>query len=536
MSVFSVDHLHVRFGGVQAVRGVSFGVEAGKTLAIVGESGSGKSASLLGAAGLLPGSATVEGSALHLGQEILGLPDRDLRRIRGAKIGFVFQDPLSNLHPLKTIGEQIGEAISVHRQIGRREKRERVLALLDDVGIADPQKRISDYPRHLSGGMRQRVMIAIAIALDPGLIIADEPTTALDVTVQAAILELLKRLQEEHGTALIFVSHDLAVVSDIADDVVVMRDGLIVEKAPAGDIYSRPRQDYTRELLGAARLGGQKIYATSRIRQASRPLLAVQGIARSFGSRPVLDQVSFSIGEGEILGLVGESGSGKSTIGRLIAGLDRPDAGSISLKGVEYSRPGSGGGLLQGDLRKSIQVVFQDPYASLNPRRRVEAILSDPFIIHGTFEKADLRERVKQLVSDVELPQDILGRLPSQLSGGQRQRVAIARAIALRPSLIVADEPVSALDITTQAKVLRLLSRLRDKLGVSFLFISHDLGVVGELCDRVIVLEQGQIVEAGRTQQVFERPVHPYTRRLLASIPGRKRMPIDRELEDAIYG
>jgi peptide/nickel transport system ATP-binding protein len=535
MSVFSVDHLQVRFGGVQAVKGISFGVESGKTLAIVGESGSGKSASLLGATGLLPGSTRVEGSVLHYGQEILGLPDKDLRRIRGAQIGFVFQDPLSNLHPLKTIGDQIGEAISVHRRITQREKRERVLALLDDVGIADPQARLSDYPRHLSGGMRQRVMIAIAVALDPGLIIADEPTTALDVTVQAAILDLLKRLQEEHGTALIFVSHDLAVVSDIADDVVVMRDGLIVEKAPAADIYLRPRQDYTRELLGAARFGGPKAYAAGKDRQSARPLIDVQGVARSFGSRSVLDDVSFTIDDAEILGLVGESGSGKSTIGRLIAGLDRPDAGRISLQGRDYSQPGSGS-VLRGDLRKSIQVVFQDPYASLNPRRRIEAILADPFVIHGTADKAELREKVKQLATDVELTHDVLDRLPAQLSGGQRQRVAIARAIALRPSLIVADEPVSALDITTQAKVIRLLARLRDRLGVSFLFISHDLGVVGELCDRVIVLERGQIVEAGRTQQVFERPAHDYTRRLLASIPGRKRLPAEAELKGVNYG
>ena len=535
MSVFSVDHLRVRFGGVQAVKDVSFDVDAGKTLAIVGESGSGKSASLLGATGLLPGSTTVEGSVLHRGEQILGLPDKDLRRIRGAEIGFVFQDPLSNLHPLKTIGEQIGEAISVHQKITRNEKRERVLALLDDVGIADPQARFSDYPRHLSGGMRQRVMIAIAIALDPGLIIADEPTTALDVTVQAAILDLLKRLQEEHGTALIFVSHDLAVVSDIADDVVVMRDGLVVEKAPASDIYFRPRQTYTRELLGAARLGGPKAFAVRKSRDVSGALLDVQGLARSFGARSVLDDVSFTIGEGEILGLVGESGSGKSTIGRLIAGLDRPDAGRISLQGHDYSRPGIGSPL-RGELRKSIQVVFQDPYASLNPRRRIEAILSDPFVIHGTASKAELREKVKQLVTDVELPQEVLNRLPSQLSGGQRQRVAIARAIALRPSLIVADEPVSALDITTQAKIIKLLARLRDKLGVSFLFISHDLGVVGELCDRLIVLEEGRIVEADWTQRVFERPAHAYTRRLLASIPGRKRLPAEANYEEVSYG
>lgn len=537
MSVFSVNDLRVCFGGVEAVRGVSFAVEAGKTLAIVGESGSGKSASLLGATGLLPASVAVEGSVRHCGREILGLPDRELRRIRGAKIGFVFQDPLSNLHPLKTIGEQIGEAISAHRRVGGRERQERIVALLDKVGIANPQARLADYPRHLSGGMRQRVMIAIAIALDPGLIIADEPTTALDVTVQAAILDLLKRLQQEHGTALIFVSHDLAVVSDIADDVVVMRDGLVVEKAPATEIYLRPRQTYTRELLGAARLGGPKVSAAREGRTAPSPLLAVRDIARSFGSwRPVLDGISFTVAEGEILGLVGESGSGKSTIGRLIAGLDRPEAGSISLRGQEYSQPGPGGAALPGDLRRSIQVIFQDPYASLNPRRRIEAILTDPFVIHGATDRAELREKVEQLVADVELPREILDRLPSQLSGGQRQRVAIARAIALRPSLIVADEPVSALDITTQAKVIRLLGHLRDKLGVSFLFISHDLGVIGELCDRVIVLEKGRIVEAGRSRQVFERPGHDYTRRLLASIPGRSRLIAEEKFEAASYG
>lgn len=537
MCIFSVHDLRVRFGGVQAVHSVSFGVEAGKTLAIVGEFGLGKSAGLLGATGLLPASAAVEGSVLHRGREILGLQDREMRKLRGAEIGFVFQDPLSNLHPLKTIGEQIGEAISVHRRIGRIEKRERIIALLDDVGIADPKARLADYPRHLSGGMRQRVMIAMAIALNPGLIIADEPTTALDVTVQAAILDLLKRLQQEHGTALIFVSHDLAVVSDIADDVVVMRNGTVVEKAAARQIYLHPRQDYTRELLGAARLGGPKVHAADERQAARRPLLRVQAIGRSFGSsRPVLDNVSFTIGEGEILGLVGESGSGKSTIGRLIAGLDWPDAGLISFREQDYSRPGAKGIAPKGDLRKSIQVIFQDPYASLNPRRRIEAILSDPFVIHGIINKAELREKVKQLLSDVELPHEILDRLPSQLSGGQRQRVAIARAISLRPSLIVADEPVSALDITTQLKVIALLARLRDKLGVSFLFISHDLGVVSELCDRVIVLEKGQIVETGQTWQVFEHPVHDYTRRLLASIPGRKHLPVDAELEDASYG
>lgn len=526
MSVFSVKDLQVRFGNVEAVKGISFAVAAGRTLAIVGESGSGKSAALLGATGLLPASATVRGSVVHRGEEILGAPDRTLRRIRGAEIGFIFQDPLSNLHPLKTIGEQIGEALSAHRRIGRTERREHVVSLLDDVGIANPSTRLSHYPRQFSGGMRQRVMIAMAIALNPGLIIADEPTTALDVTVQASILELLKRLQEKHGTALVFVSHDLAVVSDIADDVVVMRQGQVVEQAPADTIYKAPAENYTRELLSAARLAGPRAFPPRRIVQQGRPVLEVKALGRTFvPPSPVLSDISFTIAKGEILGLVGESGSGKSTIGRILAALDRPDAGTVSLHGQEFARPGHTS--LAGEKRRAIQVVFQDPYASLNPRRRVSKILADPFVIGGERDQATLDQKVRQLMSDVELPEELLERLPSQLSGGQRQRVAIARAIASRPSLIVADEAVSALDITTQSRILALLADLRNRLQISLLFISHDLGVVGELCDRVAVLDKGNIVEIGPTRRIFEHPKHHYTKRLLASVPGRLRNHID---------
>ncbi|MER9103766.1 ABC transporter ATP-binding protein [Mesorhizobium sp. M0848] len=540
MPIFSVADLRVAFGAVEVVHGVSFGVEPGKTLAIVGESGSGKSVSLLGATGLLPPAASVRGSVLHKGDEILGLSAGDLRRRRGADIGFIFQDPLSNLHPLKTIGQQIAEAITAHRKVGRRELRGRVLDLLADVGIPDPAARVNDYPRQFSGGMRQRVMIAAAIALNPGLIIADEPTTALDVTVQASILDLLKRIQQDHGTAMIFVSHDLAVVSDIADDVLVMRAGHVVEQAPAELIYRAPRQAYTRELLGAARLGGLVARAARSSLLPALPsmpdLLSVSAIARSFAGRsaagglirPVLTDISFTVRENEIVGLVGESGSGKSTIGRLIAGLDRPDEGSISLRERIYSRPGVGGIAIDRQLRSDIQVIFQDPYASLNPRRRIRSILAEPFIIGTRLDTAAIRRRVQDLVRDVELPDDVLDRFPAQLSGGQRQRVAIARAIALEPSLIVADEPVSALDITTQAKIIRLLQTIRRQRGLSLLFISHDLGVVSELCDRVIVLEKGVIVEAGETGRVFGAPRHPYTVRLIDAIPGKvlRRNPV----------
>lgn len=526
MGVFSVSDLQVRFGEVEAVKGVTFSICAGKTLAIVGESGSGKSAALLGATGLLPASASVGGKVLHRGQDILGASNRTLRRIRGAEIGFVFQDPLSNLHPLKTIGEQIAEAISAHCRIGRNERRARVLSLLDDVGIDSPSKRLEQYPRQLSGGMRQRVMIAMAVALNPGLIIADEPTTALDVTVQASILELLKHLQERHGTALIFVSHDLAVVSDIADDVLVMRQGKVVEQATADEIYRAPAKDYTRELLSAARLAGPRTFPRQRLIDPDRPVLEVKALSRAFDpTRPVLSDVSFTISKGEILGLVGESGSGKSTIGRILAALDRPDAGKVALHGEEFASPGRTS--LRGERRRTIQVVFQDPYSSLNPRRRVGKILADPFVIGGERDQAALDEKVKRLMADVELPEALLDRLPSQLSGGQRQRVSIARAIASRPSLIVADEAVSALDITTQSRILALLADLRNRLEVSLLFISHDLGVVGELCDRVAVLDKGHIVEIGPTRRIFENPQHHYTKRLLASVPGRRRKALD---------
>ncbi|MER9303451.1 ABC transporter ATP-binding protein [Mesorhizobium sp. M0293] len=529
MPIFSIAYLRVAFGGVDVVHGVSFSVEPGRTLAIVGESGSGKSVSLLGATGLLPPAASVRGSVLHKGDEILGLGAGDLRRRRGADIGFIFQDPLSNLHPLKTIGQQIAEAITAHHRVGRGELRQRVLDLLADVGIPDPSARVNDYPRQFSGGMRQRVMIAAAIALNPGLIIADEPTTALDVTVQASILDLLKRIQQDHGTAMIFISHDLAVVSDIADDVLVMRAGRVVEQAPAELIYQAPRQAYTRELLGAARLGGLVARAARPPLPVAPDLLSVAAIARSFAGRsaagalirPVLKDISFSVRENEIVGLVGESGSGKSTIGRLIAGLDQPDEGSISLRERSYSRPGAGGVAFDRQLRSDIQVIFQDPYSSLNPRRRIRSILAEPFIIGTRLDAAAIRRRVQDLVRDVELPDDVLDRFPAQLSGGQRQRVAIARAIALEPSLIVADEPVSALDITTQAKIIKLLQTIRRQRGLSLLFISHDLGVVSELCDRVIVLEKGVIVEAGETARVFGAPRHPYTIRLIDAIPGK---------------
>ncbi|GAA5037399.1 peptide/nickel transport system ATP-binding protein [Thermocatellispora tengchongensis] len=534
MALFSVEDLSVTFRRrghtTTAVRGVSFAVDPGRTLALVGESGSGKSVSLLAATGLLPGRATVRGAARYRGTDLTRLSPSRLRRIRGRRIGFVFQDPLSNLHPLRTIGAQIGEAITAHERVGRAALRRRVLDLLGEVGIRDAGRRIDDYPNHFSGGMRQRAMIAMAIALNPDLIVADEPTTALDVTVQASILKLLRRLQESHGTALIFVSHDLAVVSEIADDVVVMRDGEVVETAPVERITTDPRHEYTRELLDAARRGAAPTRAPevpAPPAAGKAPLLRATALHMTYrrpgrkGAVTALTDVSFDVREGEIVGLVGESGSGKSTIGRIVAGLARPTAGSVALRGEVCNEPGRGPVRLGRSLRTAIQVVFQDPYGSLNPRRTVAATLADPFVVNTDLPAAEIRARVEELVRRVELPASVLGRYPAQLSGGQRQRVAIARAVALRPSLVVADEPVSALDITTQAQIVALIRRLRAELGTSFLFISHDLGMVAGLCDRVVVLNRGRIVEQGPVGRVFDDPRDPCTRELLDSIPGR---------------
>jgi peptide/nickel transport system ATP-binding protein len=539
MAAFEVRDLVVSFGAgarrSEVVHGVSFAVGAGRTLAIVGESGSGKSVALLAATGLLPPGASVQGSVLFQQREILGLSESRLRALRGAGIGYVFQDPSSNLHPLKTVGRQIAEAISVHRRMSRAALRARAIELLDEVGIKEPARRLHDYPHQFSGGMRQRVMIAIAIAMNPAVIIADEPTTALDVTVQASILRLLKRLQQRHGTALVFVSHDLAVVSEIADDIAVMRHGVVVESGPAAQVQETPAHVYTRELLDASRHAPVPASPARQPVPAVAPLLVVDGITRSFPQPgwfakppvPVLHDVSFALHEGEILGLVGESGSGKSTIGRIVAALDRPDSGSVTLEAQRYAVPGTGPLKVSPSLRAAVQVIFQDPYGTLNPRQRVRSILSEPFVNNTRLGPGEIAERVTRLMERVALPVELLDRFPAHLSGGQRQRVAIGRAIALQPRVVVADEPVSALDSSTQRKIIELLRSIRATERVSFLFISHDLGVVAELCDRVIVLEGGRVVEAGPAAAVLKNPQHSYTKKLVASIPGRMRSPIN---------
>ncbi|MVT03003.1 ABC transporter ATP-binding protein [Enterobacter sp. 10-1] len=510
------------------VKGVSFHVEPGETLAVVGESGSGKSLSLLAVLGLLPTQMRVQGEIVFNDQPLHAFTANQKRQLRGAQIGYVSQDPLSNLHPLKSVGRQIEEAILAHRRVGRKALRTQVLSLLAEVGIADAARRYHERPAKFSGGQRQRVMIAIAIALNPSLIIADEPTTALDATVQASILRLLKRLQRQHGCALVFISHNLRVVADIADRIVVMQHGQVVEQGAARALFDAPQHDYTRSLLQA----GWHPRAPSPFRyDEATPLLEVSQVSRSFvrpsrlwpgkAAAPVLDGISFSLHEGEILGLVGESGSGKSTLGRIVVGLDRPDGGTLTLAGQPWKEPGS-----HHPERHAVQMVFQDPYSSLNPRRRVDDTLAQPLQLTALRERGQplsplaLRAAIDDLLAQVELPALAASRYPSQLSGGQRQRVVIARALAMKPKLIVADEAVSALDITTQHRIIQLFIRLRSRYGLSLLFISHDLDAVAALCDRVLVLQAGHIIEQGSTEQIFQRPQHAWTRLLLAAIPG----------------
>jgi len=533
MALLTVRNLTISLNpGNTLVRAIDFHVEPSETLAIVGESGSGKSLSLLAVLGLLPAEMQVQGEIVFNGMALHDFNAHQKRQIRGAQIGYISQDPLSNLHPLKSVGRQIEEAILAHQRVGRKALRHRVLALLEDVGIRDAARRYHDKPAKFSGGMRQRVMIAIAIALNPALIIADEPTTALDATVQASIIKLLQRLQKQHGCALVFISHNLRVVADIADRVVVMRHGNIVEQGEKQTLFHHPQQQYTRTLLQA----GWHQHESSQRPVLTTPLLTVEAVSRSYPlpgyfwsrKRPtqVLNDISFTLHRGEILGLVGESGSGKTTLGKMIVGLDSPQSGTIDLAAKPWAGPGISRPGHQHPLRHAVQMVFQDPYSSLNPRRKVGDILAEPLQITARREQgkllsaSELQQAVFTLLTRVELSPELINRYPSQLSGGQRQRVVIARTLGMKPQIIVADEAVSALDITTQHRIIQLFSRLRAETGLSILFISHDMDVVAALCDRILVLEAGRIIEQGSPEQIFQRPQQAWTRRLLEAIPG----------------
>lgn len=516
---------------VRAVERISFSVEPGQTAAIVGESGSGKSVSLLAATRLLGPQAEVTGSVRFAGHDLLGLREKVLRRILGKDIGFVFQDPQSNLHPFKTIGHQIDEVLRIHTRTGRGQRRRRVEELLDEVGIADPSGAFSSYPAEFSGGMRQRAMIAMAIALNPALLIADEPTTALDVSVQADILSLLKRLQREHGTAILFVSHDLGVVHEIADTVTVVKDGRVVESGPRERIYEQPQEQYTRDLLSASLLHTVDTGHLARAVEpagSAEPLLSVRGLRKSYPTRSrrerrtVVDALDFTIGPAEIVGLVGESGSGKSTVGRIVAGLQYADSGEITLSGARFPTGfGDGVPALPPAARRDVQLVFQDPYSSLNPRRTVARSLAEPLRAQRVDEAA-IAARVRRAADDAKLSRSLLDRYPAELSGGQRQRAAIARALVLQPRLIVADEALSSLDVTTQSEIISLIRQLVREQHTAFLFITHDLGVVSSIAHRVIVLGPDGVQESGVTSEVFANPRSAYTRKLLDAIPRLK--------------
>ncbi|WP_433223260.1 dipeptide ABC transporter ATP-binding protein [Dactylosporangium sp. CS-047395] len=517
-----VEDLRVTFPGpVHAVRGISFTVEPGECVALVGESGSGKSVTARTLVGLAGPTADVRAGALRLGgRDTTGFTDRDWRRLRGRIAGLVLQDALVSLDPLNTVGQEIGEVLRVHGIGTARERPGRVTALLDAVHVPDPAERARQYPHQLSGGLRQRALIASAIAADPPLLIADEPTTALDVTVQEQLLRLLEE-RRAGGSALLLVSHDLAVVSSLADRVLVMHDGVIVEQGPTGQVLREPRHEYTRLLLAAvptAASRGLRLSSTgreplpARHPEPERIVLRAEGLHKHYGARHVVDDVSFTLGRGETLGIVGESGSGKTTVARIALGLVEPEAGTVNLGDVRWSgvrerhrRP----------LRPRVQVIAQDPLSSFDPRYTVERLVAEPLPLRGN----ERRDRVVELLERVGLGPAHLRRHPRELSGGQRQRVAIARAVGPRPDVLVCDEPVSALDVSIQAQVLDLLADLQAADGTALLFISHDLGVVHHLADRVLVLHDGRIVEQGPVGDVFHRPAHDYTRALLASVP-----------------
>jgi peptide/nickel transport system ATP-binding protein len=514
---------------VQAVNGISFYLDRGECLAILGESGSGKSVSASAIMNLIdtpPGFIT-RGRVRYAGRDLLGMSNTERREINGKKIAMIFQDPLAHLNPVYPVGWQIAESLETHG-VSKEAARARTLDLMKRVGIPDPERRMKDYPHQFSGGQRQRVMIAMAIGLKPDILIADEPTTALDVTVQAQILSLLEELQAETGMGLLLITHDLGVVAEVADRLAVMNSGLIVEQGTAREIFKDPKHPYTRKLMNAVPgRGGWTIGKAAN--DAEEPLLRVEDLAKHYPitkgvfRRPTgevvhaLNGASFELDAGETLGVVGESGSGKSTLARTLLKLEEPTRGRAFFHGRDILHMSE---RELFELRRTIQIVFQDPTASLNPRMTVEKIVSEAFAIHRELlPKAKWRSRVVELLELVGLKSEHLGRYPHQFSGGQRQRIAIARALALEPELVICDEAVSALDVSIQAQVIDLLKKLRKELGLSYLFIAHDLPVVRDFADRVLVMYKGEIVERGRTADIFERPQHAYTRALLAASP-----------------
>lgn len=555
--LLKVRDLRIGFGTTHAVRGVSFDIAAGQTLALVGESGCGKSATALGLIGLLPDTSTVAGSIEFEGRELLTLPARERRALRGKAMSMIFQEPMSSLNPVISVGAQIVETLREHEALSKAAAWLRAIELLELVQIPEPHRKAMSYPHELSGGQRQRVMIAMAVACRPRLLIADEPTTALDVTVQEHILALLDTLRRELSMALLLITHDLGVVAGHADRVAVMLAGEKVEEAGVDDLFARPRHGYTRGLLGATlNLDDDLHYATrtlpvikhgiepsgrltfevmpgvahTRISPApdtGTPLLSVRDLRVDYPRRDgksvlsAVDGVSFTIRRGETIGLVGESGCGKSTLSKAILRLIDPASGEIEWQGVDVARKGE---RALRPLRRQVQMIFQDPFASLNPRRSVQDILDTVLVVNGISDAAQRRARIADMIDRVGLPSDTVRRFPHEFSGGQRQRIGIARALIVRPDLLVCDEPVSALDVSIQAQILNLLVELRQELGLAYLFISHDLSVVRYMADSVHVMQHGKIVESGERNRIWQNPQHPYTQALLDAIPGKRAM------------
>ncbi|AZH79272.1 glutathione ABC transporter ATP-binding protein [Microbacterium sp. Y-01] len=533
MSVLAATDLRISYGDREVVHGVSFEIDEGETLALVGESGSGKSTTAHALLGLLPAGGRVDGGTVVLGDlDISGWSDRALRGIRGAEIGLVPQDPTTSLDPVRPVGAQVEEILRLHGHRDRRSRRARAIELLDRVGIDDPDLRARQYPHELSGGMRQRVLIATAIALRPRLLIADEPTSALDATVQRKVLDLLDELQREEGTSILLVTHDLGVAADRAARLVVLKDGRIVEQGRSEEVLAAPTDPYTRQLLADApafTTGFRRPDVPPFLRDAAAVsaenpyAIVADGLVKEFrvAGRErfrAVDDVSFRVRRGTTHALVGESGSGKTTTARLVTRFHQPDAGTIDVAGEDVTHAKRE---QLRELRRRVQLVYQNPFASLDPRQQIADIVAEPLQNFRVGSRAERRERAIALLDRVSLPADVARRTPRELSGGQRQRVAIARALAIDPEVVVLDEAVSALDVTVQARILELLTSLQAELGLTYLFISHDLAVVRRISHTVSVMRRGRIVEEGQTEDLFRDPQHEYTGELLAAVPGR---------------
>ncbi|WP_068317026.1 ABC transporter ATP-binding protein [Polycladidibacter hongkongensis] len=526
MAILRFENLSIFNGTTALVRDLSLSLVRGETLGLVGESGSGKSLSALAALQLLPEGFAQSGSLRYRGQELSQADDRIMNRLRGRHISMIFQEPMSALNPIKSIGDQILETLHWHFKLTKKEGRARALKLLARVGLTPTAEYMGRFAHQLSGGQRQRVVIALAIACKPRVLIADEPTTALDVTVQAQILALLKEIVKRERMALLFISHDLAVIAQMADRVAVMKDGEIVEQGPTLQLFDTMQHAYSKQLLAASKHMPPK--RTKPLVIGDTPLLQLHKLQRSYAlpkqkfwqqapQKIAVNQVSLRIAAQQSVGLVGESGCGKSTLARTVLGLETPQAGRISFLQQD---PFSLRGQRRRQLQRGIQAVFQDPYGSFNPRHTVGRTVAEPlYLLAGQINGAERRRRVLEALTSVGLPETAAQHYPHEFSGGQRQRIAIARALVTQPQLIVADEPVSALDVSVRAQILDLLADLRDRLGVAFLFISHDLSVVRAITDYVCVMNAGRIVEEGPTQDVFSAPRHPYTRLLLSAVP-----------------